>query len=254
MILAIDIGNSNIVIGCCEDDKISFVERLSTNHSATELEYAIAFKNVLEMYDIHSSDIDGGIISSVVPSLTNVIKGAMSKIVDSDIMVVGPGIKTGLSILTDNPAQVGSDLVVDAVAALHEYPLPIVIVDMGTATTVSVVDEKENYIGTIIIPGMKVSLDSLVGRTSQLPKISLDKPKSVIGKNTVESMKSGILYSTASSIDGIIDRIEDEMGRSVTAVATGGLAGTVIPLCRRDIIIDDELLLKGLMIIYEKNN
>lgn len=254
MILAIDIGNSNIVIGCCEDDKISFVERLSTNHIATELEYAIAFKNVLEMYDIHSSDIDGGIISSVVPSLTNVIKGAMSKIVDSDIMVVGPGIKTGLSIMTDNPAQVGSDLVVDAVAALHEYPLPIVIVDMGTATTVSVVDEKENYIGTIIIPGMKVSLDSLVGRTSQLPKISLDKPKSVIGKNTVESMKSGILYSTASSIDGIIDRIEDEMGRSVTAVATGGLAGTVIPLCRRDIIIDDELLLKGLMIIYKKNN
>ena len=254
MILAIDIGNSNIVIGCCEDDKISFVERLSTNHIATELEYAIAFKNVLEMYDIHSSDIDGGIISSVVPSLTNVIKGAMSKIVDSDIMVVGPGIKTGLSIMTDNPAQVGSDLVVDAVAALHEYPLPIVIVDMGTATTVSVVDEKENYIGTIIIPGMKVSLDSLVGRTSQLPKISLDKPKSVIGKNTVDSMKSGILYSTASSIDGIIDRIEDEMGRRVTAVATGGLAGTVIPLCRRDIIIDDELLLKGLMIIYEKNN
>lgn len=253
MILAIDIGNSNIVIGCCNNNKILFIERLSTNHSATELEYAISFKNVLELYGIQSENINGGIISSVVPSLTNIIKGAMSKIINTDIMVVGPGIKTGLSILTENPAQLGSDLVVDAVAGINEYPLPLVIVDMGTATTVSVVDEKENYIGSVIMPGMKVSLDSLVGRTSQLPKISLDKPKSVIGKNTVESMKSGILYSTSSSIDGIIDRIEKELGKSVTVIATGGLAGTVIPLCEHDIKIDDELLIKGLMIIYNKN-
>lgn len=254
MILAIDIGNSNIVIGCCNDNKILFVERLSTKHSATELEYAISFKNVLELYGIGSEDIHGGIISSVVPSLTNVIKRAMSKIINKDVMVVGPGIKTGLSILTDNPAQLGSDLVVDAVAGINEYSLPLIIIDMGTATTVSVVDETESYIGSIIMPGMRVSLDSLVGRTSQLPKISLEKPKNIIGKNTVDAMKSGILYSTASSIDGMIERIEEELGRSVTVVATGGLAGTVIPLCKRNIILDDELLLKGLMIIYNKNN
>lgn len=253
MILAIDIGNSNIVIGCCDNNKILFVERLSTKHSATELEYAISFKNVLELYGIHSKDISGGIISSVVPSITNVIKRSMKKIINKDVMVVGPGIKTGLSILTDNPAQLGSDLVVDAVAGINEYSLPLIIIDMGTATTVSVVDEKECYAGTIIMPGMRVSLDSLVGRTSQLPKIGLDPPKNIIGKNTVDAMKSGILYSTAASIDGIIDRIEEELGKKANVVATGGLSGTVIPLCKRDIVLDDELLLKGLMIIYNKN-
>lgn len=254
MILAVDIGNTNIVIGCCDDNKILFIERLSTKHSDTELEYAIAFKNVLELYGICAEEICGGIISSVVPALTNVIKNSIYKIIDKDVMVVGPGIKTGLSILIDNPAQLGSDLVVDAVAGINEYPLPLIIIDMGTATTVSVVDEDERYLGTMIIPGMGVSLDSLVSRTSQLSKINLDSPKNIIGKNTVEAMKSGILYSNASAIDGIIDRIQEEIGKKATVVATGGLAGSVVPLCKREIILDDELLLKGLMIIYNKNN
>lgn len=253
MILAIDIGNTNIVIGCFEGSSIKFTERLSTNHKATELEYAILFKNVLEIYSVEPSEIDGGIISSVVPSLTNVVKHAVGKITKNQILVIGPGIKTGLSILTDNPAQLGSDLVVDAVACINEYPLPAAIFDMGTATTISVVDKNKSYLGTVIIPGMEVSLNSLVGGTSQLPKISLDPPKSVIGTNTVESMKSGILYSTASAIDGMIDRIEEELGEKVTVIATGGLAGTVVPLCRREIILDDELLLKGLSVIYNKN-
>ncbi len=253
MILAVDIGNTNIVIGCVEGKNIKFTERLSTNHKATELEYAILFKNVLEIYSISLEDISGGIISSVVPSITKVIKSAMEKLTPENILVIGPGIKTGLSILTDNPAQVGSDLVVDAVACINEYPLPAMIFDLGTATTISVVDKNKNYLGTVIIPGMEVSLNSLVGGTSQLPKISLDPPKNVIGKNTVESMKSGILYSTSSIIDGMIEKIEEEYGEKMTVIATGGLAETVVPLCKRDIILDDELLLKGLAIIYEKN-
>ena len=253
MILAIDIGNTNIVIGGFEGNNIKFTERLSTNHKATELEYAILFKNVLEIYSVDTEEIDGGIISSVVPSLTNVIKHAMNKLSGSNILVIGPCIKTGLSILTDNPAQLGADLVVDAVACINEYPLPAMIFDMGTATTVSVVDKNKNYLGTVIIPGVEVSLNSLVGGTSQLPKISLEPPKNIIGKNTVDSMKSGIIYSTAASIDGLIEKIEEEMGETLTVVATGGLAPTIIPICKRDIILDDELLLKGLAIIYNKN-
>lgn len=253
MILAIDIGNTNIVIGGFEGNNIKFTERLSTNHKATELEYAILFKNVLEIYSVDTEEIDGGIISSVVPSLTNVIKHAMNKLSGSNILVIGPGIKTGLSILTDNPAQLGADLVVDAVACINEYPLPAMIFDMGTATTISVVDKNKNYLGTVIIPGVEVSLNSLVGGTSQLPKISLEPPKNIIGKNTVDSMKSGIIYSTAASIDGLIEKIEEEMGETLTVVATGGLAPTIIPICKHDIILDDELLLKGLAIIYNKN-
>lgn len=253
MILAIDIGNTNIVIGCFKGDKIEFIERLSTNHKSTEIEYAILFKNVLEIHHIETGNVDGGIISSVVPSLTNVIKKAMQKLTKTEVMIIGPGVKTGLNILTDNPAQLGSDLVVDAVAGINEYPAPMVIFDMGTATTISVIDKNKSYIGTVIIPGIEVSLNSLVGGTSQLPKISLDPPKKVIGRNTIDSMKSGILYSNAASIDGMIEKIEDELGETVTAVATGGLASTVIPLCQKNIILDDELLLKGLMIIYNKN-
>lgn len=253
MILAIDIGNTNIVIGCFEGNNIKFTERLSTDHKATELEYAILFKNVLEIYSVTPKELDGGIISSVVPSLTNVIKHAMGKLSDSRILVIGPGIKTGLSILTDNPAQLGADLVVDAVACINEYPLPAAIFDMGTATTISVVDSSKSYLGTVIMPGIEVSLNSLVGGTSQLPKISLEAPKNVIGKNTVESMKSGIIFSTAASIDGMIEKLEEEMGQPLTVIATGGLAGTVIPYCKRKIILDDELLLKGLAVIYYKN-
>lgn len=253
MILAIDIGNTNIVIGCFEGEKIVFTERLSTKHKATELEYAVSFKNVLEIYGIKTEEIDGGIISSVVPSLTNVIKKAIGKLTKNKILSVGPGLKTGLNIIMDNPAAVGADLVVGAVAAINEYKAPLLFFDMGTATTISAIDKDKNYVGTVIIPGIEVSLNSLVGGTSQLPKISLEAPCKVLAKNTVDSMKSGILYSTASYIDGMIERIEEEMGKIETVIATGGLAESVVPLCKKDIILDDELLLKGLMIIYNKN-
>lgn len=253
MILAIDIGNTNIVLGCFEEEKIVFTERLSTKHTSTELEYAINFKNVLEIYGIKPHHISGGIISSVVPSLTNVIKGAIGKLTKNKILSVGPGVKTGLNITMDNPGAVGADLVVGAVAAINEYKAPLLFFDMGTATTISAIDKDKNYIGTVIIPGVEVSLNSLVGGTSQLPKISLEAPKKVLAKNTIDSMKSGIMYSTASYIDGMIDRIEEEMGKVETVIATGGLSGSIVPLCKKEIILDDELLLKGLMIIYNKN-
>ncbi len=253
MILAIDVGNTNIVLGCFSDDKIKFAERVSTDHTATELQYAISIKIVLELYGIHPDEIDGAIISSVVPSVTSTIKEAVEKITGENALVVGPGLKTGLSIIIDNPAQLGSDLVVDAVAGINEYPLPLIIIDMGTATTISVIDESKNYLGGMIIPGIRVSLESLTGKTSQLPKISLEKPRKLIGANTVDCMKSGIMYGSAAELDGIIRMINKERNAFHTVVATGGLAGSIVPLCEENIILDDSLLLKGLSIIYKKN-
>ena len=254
MILAIDIGNTNTVIGCCRDDETLFVERLSTDSSRTVLEYAISIKNVLELYQIRPDDLKGSIISSVVPPLTNLFREAISKIIGKEPMVVGPGVKTGLNILMDNPGQVGSDLIVNAVAALAEHPVPLIIIDLGTATTISVVDSKKNYIGGMILPGIRVSLDSLVNRTSQLHRIGLEAPKRLIGKNTGECMKSGIIHGNAACIDGMIDRIEKELKTKATVIATGGLAGSIIPHCTHKIILDDALLLKGLLYIYKKNS
>ena len=247
MILAIDIGNTNIVVGCCEEKKILLMERLTTNHTATALEYAISLKAILELSAVDKKDINGAIISSVVPSVTYTVRTAVKKLIGVDALVIGPGIKTGLSIKTDNPAQLGSDLVVDAVAGIQEYGAPLVIFDLGTATTVSVINKEKEYLGGMILPGMMISLNAMVSGTSQLPKISLEKPKKLIGTNTIDCMKSGILYGTASSMDGIIDRIRDEIG-DVTVVATGGLAGTIVPLCRNKVILDDELLIN-----YNKN-
>ena len=253
MILAVDIGNTNIVIGCMEQEKIYFVERVSTDTSKTELEYVVEFKTLLELYRIGLGEITGCIIASVVPPLNNVVKTAMEKLFRLTPLLVGPGVKTGLNILMDNPAQVGADLIINAVAGLQYYGAPIIMIDMGTATTISVVDEKKNYIGGMILPGVKVSLDSLVNRTSQLPRISLEPPKKVIGKNTIDCMKSGIIMGQAACIDGMTQRIQEELGYQATVVATGGLAGSIIPYCRQNVIHDDELTLKGLNIIYHKN-
>ena len=253
MILAIDIGNTNIVLGCMEEGKCIFVERLSTVRTKTELEYAIDIKNVLDIYHIKRSELKGGIISSVVPQITTVVKLAVEKILGGEALVVGAGIKTGLNIRIDNPAQLGSDLVVDSVAAIAEYPAPMLVFDMGTANTVCVIDKNKNYIGGMIYPGIGVSLDSLTANASQLGGIGIEAPGHIIGKNTVECMKSGVIYSSAAAIDGIIDRLVEEMTGDVTVIATGGLAKKIVPFCRRKIILDDNLQLKGLEIIYRKN-
>lgn len=253
MILAIDMGNTNIVIGCIDDDKTYFVERLSTDRSQTALEYAVGFKTVLDIYNIDSSRIEGAIISSVVPPLTNVLSDAVSKIIGKRPLIVGPGLKTGLNIHMDNPKQVGSDLIVDAVAGISEYGAPLIIIDMGTATTMSFIDKNKNYCGGVIIPGVRISMDALASRAAQLFKVSLEKPDNVIGKNTSDCMESGLVLGNASCIDGMIDRFHEEIGYDTKVIATGGLAGVIIPLCKHDITIDDTLLLKGLKVIYDKN-
>lgn len=254
MILAIDIGNTNIVIGCFDDNQIIFRERLSTNHTATVLEYVVTIKTAIEMNSIVKEEITGSIISSVVPAVTNTVKTAVEKYLSITPLIIGPGIKTGLSIMIDNPSQLGSDLVVDAVAGISEYPTPLIIIDMGTATTVSVIDENKQYIGGMIIPGLAVSHDALISRTSQLSKIAFEKPKKVIGSNTTDCIKSGLLYGNAGMLDGLIDRINEELNEKCTVVATGGLSVVIAPLCKHEIIIDEDLLLKGLMKIYAKNS
>lgn len=253
MVLAVDIGNTNVVIGCFDDNEIRFVERLSTNKNSTSLEYAVLIKTVLELNNLAGYCFDGSIISSVVPSVTGRVKEAMEKITGKDVFVVGPGVKTGLKIKLDNPLQLGSDRVADAVAATNLYPCPLIIIDMGTATTVSVLDAEKNFIGGMIMPGLMVSMEALATKTSQLPHIGLDAPKKAIGRNTVDCIKSGLIYGNAAAVDGLIENIEQELGQKCTVISTGGLAKIVTPFCKKEIIENDKLLLKGLMIIYEKN-
>lgn len=254
MILAIDMGNTNIVIGGIDSEKTYFLERITTDHAKTGMEYAIHMKNILEIYHFKPSDFEGAILSSVVPPLNAAVSSAVKKLFGFRPMLVGSGIKTGMNIQMDNPKTVGSDMIVDAVAAIKEYPCPLVIIDMGTATTISVVDHSGNYIGGTIHPGLQVSLESLSGKTAQLPYISLDIPPRVIGKNTIDCMRSGIMYGSAGMLDGIIDRIEEELGEPITILATGGLSRFIAPLCRHHILYDEALLMKGLLILYEKNN
>lgn len=253
MILALDVGNTNIVIGCIEDGKIICDGRLATDHKKTMEEYAIHFKMFLEMYDMDVKGFEGAIISSVVPPLTNALKQAIEKIAGVTPMIVGPGIRTGLNIKTDNPNLLGADLVVDAVAATKEYKAPLIIFDMGTATTCSVIDKNLNYLGGMIFPGVKVAADALSSNASQLPYISLEAPKNVIGRNTVDCMKSGIVLGNAAMIDGIIDRVEEELGEKVTVIATGGLSKCIAEHCKRKVIYDNDLLIKGLWLLYMKN-
>ena len=253
MLLAIDIGNTNIVIGCIKDDEIIFKARIATDRTRTSDQYGVEIKNMLETFGVSREDIDDCIIASVVPPVFNSVQTGVLKVIGKQPMVVGPGLKTGLNIHVDIPSQVGSDLIVAAVAALAEYPAPLVLIDLGTATTIEVIEPENVFIGGLIFPGVMVSLDSLSSHAAQLPGISLDKPKKVIGKNTVDCMRSGMMYGTAAMLDGLIDRIVEELGHESTIIATGGLAQFVIPLCKHEIILEKDLLLKGLNIIYHKN-
>ena len=253
MILAIDMGNTNIVIGGIDDRRTYFLERITTNRFKTDLEYAINVKNILEIYGVSTADIEGAIISSVVPPLNATLISAVEKICGKTPMLVGSGMKTGINIIMDNPKSVGADRIVNAVAAVQEHKPPLIIIDMGTATTLCAIDQNGAYVGGAILPGLRVSLDALSAKSAQLPAISLDIPHHVIGKNTIDSMRSGIMYGNAAMLDGLIDRMSEELGGKPTVLATGGLSQFVAPLCRHKIICDDTLLLKGLLILYEKN-
>ena len=253
MILAVDVGNSNIVIGGLTGDEITFEARLRTDATKTSDEYCIDLKMILEVYHVDPSQLEGAIISSVVPQVLNSMKTAVTKLTGHTALVVGPGLKTGLNIKIENPAQTGADLVVGSVAALREHKAPIIVIDMGTATTVTVLDETGAFIGGSICPGVKISLDALTDRTALLPGLQLDQPKRAIGRNTIDCMRSGIMLGTACMLDGLVQRFEEELGSKATVVATGGIAKFIIPMCRTPIVYDKDLLLKGLAILYREN-
>lgn len=253
MILAIDIGNSNIVIGGVEGDQILFEARVKTDLIKTSDQYCIELKMILEIYHADLDGIEGSIISSVVPQVLNSMQTAVRKLTGKKALVVGPGLKTGLNILVDNPAQVGADLVVGSVAALRGHKPPMIVVDMGTATTIMVLDRNGSFVGGTIHPGVKISLDALTGNTALLPGLQLDQPQRAIGRNTIDCMRSGIMNGAACMLDGMIQRFEEELGYPCTVVVTGGIAKFVLPLCRREMIYDKDLLLKGLAILYREN-
>ncbi len=254
MILAVDIGNTNIVVGLLDKTNIINSARLATDKKKTDMDFLIQLKLMLSVFKVKDTEIEGSILSSVVPELTNQIFNALKNLLNKKPYVIGPGIKTGLNIKIDNPQTLGSDRVCDAVCVIEEYKVPAIIIDMGTATTISVIDKNKNHIGGMIIPGIKTSLDSLSTNASQLPYISLDDPKVLIGKNTIDCMKSGIIYGNVALVDGLIDRIKEELDEDYVVIATGGLSKLIIKHSKHNIIYDENLLLKGLYYIYKKNN
>ena len=254
MILAVDVGNTNIVIGGIDEKRTYFLERISTPKQRTDFEYALQISSILELNGIDPDEIEGAIISSVVPQQNSYIIAAIKKVTGCTALTVNAGMKMDMNIRLDHPEEIGADLIVDSVAAMSEYPLPLAVIDLGTATTIFVVDKGRNFRGGIIHPGIRVSLEALSGNTALLPYIDLNHASSVIGTNTVDCIKNGILYGHAGMIDTFLLRMEAELGEELTAIATGGIAGYVVPLCMKDITIDDELLLKGLLILYRLNS
>lgn len=255
MLLTVDIGNSNIVLGVFEnDDKPRLTLRIKTDITRTMDEYAINFNSMLRINNIDISDLDGAIISSVVPNLSAPISNAVYKLINKQPLIVGPGIKTGLDIRIDNPSQLGCDMVVDAVSAINSYGAPVIVIDMGTATTFSAIGKNAEYLGAAITPGVRISMNALASSAAQIFQINIENPKKAIGTNTTDSLKSGIVFGYAGMVDGMIDRFEKEIGvGSCKVVATGGLSGVIVPHCRHDIIYDKDLLVKGLYLIYNKN-
>ena len=253
MILTIDIGNSNIVLGGVRDEEIVFEARLRTEATKTSDQYCVDLKILLDVYHISPEEIEGSIISSVVPQVLNSFQTAVKKLTGKTSMVVGPGLKTGLDIRLENPGQTGADLVVADVAALREHKPPLIVIDMGTATTMSVLDQNGAHIGGCIIPGVRISMDALTERTALLPGLQLDQPKRAIGRNTIDAMRSGIMMGTASMLDGMVERMEQELGCKTTVVATGGIAKFIVPLCKTPMIYDKDLLVKGLAALYRDN-
>ena len=253
MILTVDIGNSNIVFGCVDGENILFEARVRTDATKTSDEYCVDLKIILDVYGVDFRFIEGAIISSVVPQVLNSLKTAIKKLTGHNALVVGPGLKTGLNIKIDNPSQTGADLVVGCVAALREHKPPMIVIDMGTATTMVVMDENGALIGGSISPGVKISVDALTERTALLPGLQLDQPKKTIGRNTIDCMRSGIMLGAACMLDGMVERMEEELGKKTTVVITGGIAKFIAPLCRREMIYDKDLLVKGLVALYREN-
>ena len=253
MILAIDVGNTNIVLGAIEAGEIRDIVRIQTHTGETDAEYAVKLLQLLYISGIDPKGFEGAILSSVVPPVTNALTQAVKKVTGLDCMVVGPGIKTGMNVRIDDPGTLAGDLLVGGVATLAYYGCPAIVMDLGTATTMTVVDKDGCFRGGAILPGVKLSYRALAAGTSLLPEISIEPPKKCIATNTVDCMRSGAVYGTAAMIDGMIERMEAEIGTPCKIVATGGIAKHVVPYCKREIVCDDDLLLKGLWVLWQKN-
>lgn len=250
MILTLDLGNTNLYIGVCEDDKVLETYRTSTNINKSGDEYAIVLKSML-MEHIQNNDIEGIICSSVVPSLNNAIKLAIKRLFNKDVMFVKAGLKTGLPIHIDNPNDLGADLVCDCVGALHKYGAKTAIVDLGTATKILIIDKNGAFIGGTISAGLKISIEALAGKTANLSETSLDYPSKIIAQNTSDSINAGTIIGHKIMIEGLIKQMEKEIGYPLRKVATGGFAHVITDL--NGFIYDDALVLEGLLLIYQKN-
>lgn len=251
MILVVDVGNTNTVLGVLDGERLVASGRLATTVNETEDDYAMKLYSFIQINKIEN--IDGAIISSVVPALNRTLTKAIKVVAGVDALIVGPGVKTGLNIKIDNPAELGADLVVGAVASINKYPCPQVIFDLGTATTASVIDSNKTYIGGAVLCGVKTAINAISSSTAQLPQIDISAPKKAICSNTIDCMRSGAVFGNAYMIDGLVEKFEQELGEKLTVVVTGGLGKTISKECKREVIYDENLLLDGLRIIYEKN-
>ncbi|MCX7830113.1 MAG: type III pantothenate kinase [Acidobacteria bacterium] len=253
MILVLDVGNTETTIGIFENEVLAKRWSVSTSLKRTSDEWAVLIRMLIEGEKYSASEIFGVAVSSVVPPVDFNVKNAFLKHFGIDPLFVSPGIKTGLNILYENPLEVGADRVVNAVAAVKSYKLPCIVIDFGTATTFDVIDRTGNYLGGVICPGLNISAEALFTRTAKLPKVEIGKPKKVVGRTTVSSIQSGLFYGYISLVEGVIKRIKGEIGEISTIVATGGISLLLAQECPSIDDVDEDLTLKGLHLIYEKN-
>ena len=255
MVLTVDVGNTNIVLSVFKDDKVVFTSRIATEVSKMEDQYAIDLKNIISLYNCDNETFEGAIISSVVPAVVPALKSAIKKVLNVGAYVVGPGIKTGLNIRLGDPSELGADLVCGAIGALEKYSAPCVIIDMGTATTISAIDKDGVFLGGSICPGVVLSLEVLAKKTANLPHVKLDADSDiVIGTNTKDSIISGVVLGAASMLDGMIEKYRKVLGDEAVAIVTGGLANGIVKHCTAEnIIVDSDVVSDGLYAIYKKN-
>ncbi len=254
MVLTIDIGNTNIVIGGFIDDSLELVARINTEKNKTEDEYIVLLRDVIFSKGHKLDEIKGAIISSVVPQTTYVLKNALDTTFGIDTIIVSMKINTGISLKYADPNQIGADFICALAGAVQKYELPCLVIDFGTATKTAVINKEKQFIGATIMPGIGISLDSLASRTAQLPNINLNSPpESIMGNNTIDCMKAGIVYGNACMVDGIIKRHKEEIGEDIRVIATGGFAKHIVKHCKEEIVYDRDLLLDGLNKLYKMN-